>query len=113
MQRTVKVLLGCPRNPDASPANSSRARLFSTGNSTLLRRFFSRTTLWKLSGALDLRSGNHSHVLDVLPENSSQLRQDQPRIVVFSALGERTQIPNSCGLLFANYRYIETYRANP
>jgi len=33
-------------------------------------------------------------VLDVLPEKSSQLRQDQPCIIVFSILGERTQISN-------------------
>jgi hypothetical protein len=43
---------------------------------------------------LDLSSSNHSHVLDVLPEKGSQLRQDQPRIIVFGILGERAQISN-------------------
>jgi hypothetical protein len=33
-------------------------------------------------------------VLDVLPEKGSQLRQNQPGIIVFGILGKRTQMPN-------------------
>jgi hypothetical protein len=39
-----------------------------------------------------LSSGNHSHVLDVLSEKGSELRRDQPRIIVLGILGSVTAV---------------------
>ena len=53
------------------------------------------SSLDKFSSARKFASGNHSQAFDVLVEQCSKFRENQPRIIVLSHHRKRTNVTNS------------------